>query len=217
MAILSEFPTTQWTITLSTTPSTTLMPADITVSGNAVSSVSGAGTTWMLILRDPVAILPPSSVTITGSTVVSTENAEIAGFMQQIRNLLRIGMDAADLPDATIRQLSYLRKAEFSVYEETKKTEAQYDTAIMNDPAMRDRFRIAAMYHTAALLVPALPDIVREEFQQEYRQYVQMDGDEKIALFLNAAKDAIQEEITATASISNVGELGTSYTRYTAF
>jgi len=193
------------------------MPADITVSGNAVSSVSGAGTTWMLILRDPVAILPPSSVTITGSTVVSTENAEIAGFMQQIRNLLRIGMDAADLPDATIRQLSYLRKAEFSVYEETKKTEAQYDTAIMNDPAMRDRFRIAAMYHTAALLVPALPDIVREEFQQEYRQYVQMDGDEKIALFLNAAKDAIQEEITATASISNVGELGTSYTRYTAF
>ena len=217
MAILSEFPTTQWVITLSATRDA-LVLADIMVTGNIVSAVSGSGTTWTLTLSNPVATLLPGSVTITGSTVVSTENGEISGFMQQIRNLLRIGMDAADLPDVTIRQLSYLRKAEFTVYEETKKTETEYDSTIMNDATMRDRFRIATMYHTAALLVPALPDIVREEFQQEYRQYVQMTGEEKIALFLNAAKDAIEEVIPpADRVVSKVGELGTSYTKYTAF
>ena len=230
MAILSEFPTTQWVITLSATRSN-LAAGDVTITlptpltpptpALAVSTVTGSGTSWVLMLNRMISELPPGAITIGGlpaTTVVSTDNAEIAGFMQQIRNLLRIGMDAADLPDATIRQLSYLRKAEFSVYEETKKTEADYDNTIMNDAAMRDRFRIATMYHTAALLVPALPDIVREEFQQEYRQYVQMTGEEKIALFLNAAKDAVDEVLPPTDRVeSKVGELGTSYTKYTAF
>ena len=224
MAILTQFPSTEWNITLNV-PVTALTQSNVPAIGgtNTVTAVSGSGTTWKLTLTDAVETLAPSAVMITGITttppveVVSTDNAAIAPFMQEIRNLLRIGLDAQDLPDATIRQLSYLRQAEMNVYQEAPiKTDTAYDSAASN-PLLRDRYRIATMYHTAALLVPALPDIVREEFKEEYRQYVQMQGEDKINLFLGAAKDALIPEQPTTASVSNVGELGRSYTRYTAF
>ena len=149
--------------------------------------------------------------------MLTTDNADIAGFMTQIRNILRIGVTAEDLPDATIRELAFLRKAELAVYEQTGRTDATYDAAAQSDSALQDRFRIAVMYRTAALLLPALPDIVRESFQSELRQYVQIDFDTKINFFLTQATDAIEEDLTTEADVGSVGSLGDSYTRYVAF
>ena len=216
MAILSSFPSTMWSITLSTSL-VSLAPGDVTVSGNTVSAVTGAGTTWTLTLGTAVDTLAPTSIAISGNTVTATDNASIAQFIEQIRNILRIGVTREDLSDSTIRELAFLRKAELAVYEKTSQTEAQYDTASASDPALRDRFRIAVMYRTAALLVPALPDIVRESFQSELRQYVQMDWEQKINFFISQSDDAIEEDIPEGAVISSVGSVGTSYRRYTAF
>ena len=217
MAILTRFPSTRWNITLDMTLGTPLTAADVTVTGNTVTAVTGAGTRWVLTLGTAVDELLPTTITIAGVMVLTTENAELGEFLQEIRNILHIGLTADDLPDATIKQLSYLRKAELTVYDSTKRTDATYDAAVLTDSALRDRFRIAVMYNTAALLVPALPDIVREEFQDEYRQYVQLQGEDKIALFLNTAKDVIEDDIPTGVSTSDVGELGMRYEKYVAF
>ena len=215
MAILTRFPTTNWQINLSAVLAT-LTPADVTVTGNTVTAVVGTGSRWTLTLDTPTDALLPSSVTIAGTTVTSTDNADIAGFMEQIRNILRIGVTEEDLPDSTIRELAFLRRAELAVYERTGNTDATYDAAASNT-ALRDRFRIAVMYRTAALLLPALPDIVRESLQSELRQYVQIDFDTKINFFLSQANDAIEDDTTTEADVSSVGSLGDSYTRYVAF
>ena len=207
-----------FTVSRSTVASTNidLNPSTLTIMGNAVTNTVGSGTSWMLTLRDAVSALAPSDITIPGATVLSTDNANIAGFIEQIRNILRIGLTQADLPDSTIRENAFLRKAELAVYEKTTKTEAAFDTESATDIALRDRFRIATMYRTAALLVPALPDIVREQFQSELNQYVQMDWEQKIAFFIKQADDAVEEDIPED-QVSSVGRIGSSYTRYTAF
>ena len=220
MAIISEFPSTRWNISLDTSLPT-LVPGDISVTGNTVTAVSGAGQSWVLTLGIAVSTLLPAAITVSGASVTSTSNADIAMFLEQIRNILRIGLTQDDLPDATIEELVFLRRAELTTYEKTGKTEAQYDSeTAMNTAAaqaLRDRFRISVMYRTAALLVPALPDIVRESFQSELRQYVQMDWEQKINFFLSQSDDAIEEDLPTTADVSSVGSVGSSYTRYTAF
>ena len=140
--------------------------------------------------------------------------------LEQIRNILRIGITAEDLPDSTIEERVFLRRAELAVFAQTKTSEADYDALPSNpeNDAKRERFQIAAMYRTAALLVPALPDIVREQFQSELRQYVQMDWEQKINFFISQSDDAVAEEIAAADTVvSSVGSIGSSYTRYTAF
>ena len=182
--------------------------------------MSGTGTSFLLVLGTAVSSLAVTDVTITTTPptqVIATDNADIAGFMSQIRSLLNIGVSSEDLPDSVIRELVFLRKAELQVYDQTKKTEATYDTEVLTDTAMRDRFRIATMYRTAALLVPAIPDIIREQFLRESTQYVEMKAEEKINIFLNNAKDAIEVDLPVGTSTSNVGELGVRYDRYVAF
>ena len=184
---------------------------------HTVVDTAGSGTEWTLTLENPVLTLAPSDITIPGATVVSTDNASISGFMEQIRNLLRIGITSEDLPDSTIREYAFLRAAELATYEKTQKTEAAFDTESLTDTALRDRFRISTMYRTAALLVPALPDIVREEFLSELRQYVQMDWEQKINFYNTQADDVVKDDIPAGAGVSSVGSVGSRYTRYTAF
>ena len=126
-------------------------------------------------------------------------------------------MTAEDLPDATIQELAFLRKAELTVYNQTKKTESEFDTESSTDTELRDRFRIATMYRTAALLVPSLPQIVREEYLSELRAYSEIDWQERINFFISEAGDAVAEDIPPDAQVSSVGTVATSWERYTAF
>ena len=219
MAILSSFPSTRWDITLNMAREGGLSAGDITIAGNTVTAVTGANLMWTLTLGTATPSLDPMAFTISGTEVMTTDNAEIAPFMEQIRNLLGIRIRSSDLPDSTIRELAFLRKAEMAVLAMSRyDTDMDYDVAAARDTSLRDRFRLAVMYRTAALLVPALPDIVRESFQDELRQFVQMDWEQKINFFLTQADDAlIEEDLTPSAVIGRVGSVGSSYTRYVAY
>ena len=149
--------------------------------------------------------------------IISTlTGQDLTDAMNQIRNILRIGIEQEDLPDSTILEEVFVRRAELAVYAQTNTTESQFNALAADDPK-RERLRIATLYRTAALLVPALPDIVREQFQSELRQYVQMDWEKKINFFISQADDAIQPDLPPSAQVSSVGSVGSSYTRYVGF
>ena len=219
MPILSSFPSTEWSITLSASRDA-LPQSEVHVDANTVTAVSGAGRTWTLTLGTAISTLPIADITFSGSAagsvVTATDNAEIAQFMTMIRNILRIGITAEDLPDSTIRELAFLRRAELAVYD---KTDVDNDAAFdaITDTAKRDRFRIAVIYRTAALLVPALPEVVREGWLNQQRQFAQIDWQQKINFFIAESDAAIEEDIPAEQQVSTIGSLGSSYTRYTAF
>lgn len=219
MAILSQFPTTMWKITLAESVDG-LTPSHVAVSPAVVLRITGSGNVWILTLSEAIP-LENAHVNVTHNgvpvRVLSVENAEIPGFLNQIRNILRIGITAEDLPDSSIRELAFLRNAELAVYEKTGKPEGTYDTESLVNPALRDRFRIAVMYRTAALLVPSLPDIVRESFLGELQQYAQIDWQEKINFFLSQSDDAIEEDLPEPDDTGPVGSVGSSYCRFTAF
>ena len=192
-----------------------LQSSDFSVAGNTITSgvESADGNSWDLTLGTPISALEEgaSGVSVFNTIITGTENIALQPFLQQIRDILRIGVTAEDLPDETISDLVFLRKAELDVYDRTGISEATYDTRAAADTALRDRFRISTMYRTAALLVPALPDIVRESFQSELRQYVQMDWEQKINFFLTQADDAIEEDIPDSDQ-GTLGRIGSSYT-----
>ena len=150
--------------------------------------------------------------------IISTLSGQaLTDAMNQVRNILRIGVTAEDLPDNTILEPAFVRRAELAVYAQTDiANDAAFDELAADDPK-RERLKIATLYRTAALLVPALPDIVREQFQSELRQYVQMDWEQKINFFIGQANDTLQPDIPADAQVSSVGSVGSSYTRFTAF
>jgi len=135
----------------------------------------------------------------------------VASYLSQIRNILRIGLTSEDLPDATIQEAAFLRRAELAVYEKTGLTDQTYDA--ISDPLKQERLRIAVLYRTAALLVPALPEIVRESFLGELQQFAQIDWEQKIAFFNSQADDAIEQD--TPVQTSSIGSVGSSYTRFT--
>ena len=206
MAILSSFPVTRWCVTLNRAESSTespLTPADITITGNAVSSITGSGLNRVLILGTAVASLPPSSITFlahTGMTVVSTTNLELQEFLSEIRNILDIGVDAETLPNSVIESLPFLRAAELEVLKLTENTDSSYDTKAAADPLFRERMRISVMYRTAARLLFSFPTIVAESELQLSSRYQQIDPDEKINFWLSFSDDTIKEDVVSPTS-----------------
>ena len=146
MAILSNFPTRNWTITLNrveTESEDTLAPSDIIVSGNTVTAISGTTVTRNLTLQTAVASLLPADISFSGYSglaVVSTSNADIPQFLQQIRELLSVRLTAEDIPDSIINSDVYLLLAETQTYDATGLTSMQYDTSCLlyTSPSPRD-------------------------------------------------------------------------------
>ena len=191
MAILSSFYTRNWQITLNRIEASgenALVIGDFTISGNSVTSISGTGLTRNIVLGTAVEMLNPTHLVIANHmtapamVVTSAVNADIPQFLNQIRQLLNIGLTSDDLPDSVISSLVYLRAAEFEVYESIRLTDTTYDTMIgglMPTPAQRilaERYRIAVMYRTAALLIPALPDIIEQAILRERTRYVEINN-----------------------------------------
>ena len=230
MAILSSFYTRNWQITLNRVEASgesALVIGDFTISGNSVTSISGTGLTRNIVLGTAVEMLNPTHLMIVNHmtapamVVTSAVNADIPQFLEQIRQLLDIGLTSDDLPNSVVTNLVYLRKAEFQVYESTGLTDTTYDTKVGGltpTPAQRiiaERYRISVMYRTAALLVPALPDVVEQSTLRLRTRYVEIDWQEKIALFIRLADDIIEDEIidaqTATTVIAAVVTKTVSY------
>ena len=208
MPILSRFPTQRWQITLNRVESsseTSPIPTSafsVTTNNlpNAVTSATPTGLMRILTLTTAVDTLPTSAVVInqteySGMMVTATANADLLDYLQQIRNLLRIGLSATDLPDATITGQAFLREAENEVYDAINLNDASYDTKAASDPAFQERTQIAVMYRTAALLLYSLPQIVSESVLQQSVRYREIDIDNKINFWLRTADQSIEPDI----------------------
>ena len=234
MPILTQFLSHRWKITLSREVSdteTTPIPAsDITVTTNrlrnAVTRISGTGKDRIITLTTAVETLmldnlPTSAITINQinyprMTVTAVENADLLDALQQIRNLLRIGLTSTDLPDSTIREQVFLRAAENEVYDATNLNDASYDTRAANDPAFKERTQTAVMYRAAALLLYSLPEIVSEAVLQQSVRYREIDIDMKINFWLKSADQAIEPDIV-DPQYRQGAAIGSSWTRTTYF
>ena len=224
MAILTQLPSRQWQVTLNrveTQGEATLTPSHFTISGNPVTSISGTGLQRDLTLTNAVSILTTSSITIlahTGMMVVSTlnVNTELLGYIEQVRKLIWTSLTATDLPDAVIRENVYLGLAEIETLKSLGLTTAQYNTKADADAAFALRARISTVYRTAAYLLPAVPQLLREEIESEYQQFAQVDLKEKQTFFLNAAGDSIKEDVPEGTS-GTISAVGKRYVKRTYF
>ena len=214
MAILSQFNSNRWLITLNreeTDSESKLVPNDFnfTSNNNAVTSITGSGITRTIVLTEEVATLDISRITIINHDaapimeVISAENALLIPFLAQIRNLLGVDLTKEDLPDATILQSAFLRTAELQVYSNLGLSgDTAYDAKAV-DALFRERSRIAVIYRTAALLVPVLPSIIESSIESERIRYAEIDWEEKINFFLGAADTAIKEDMTVPLGDGN--------------
>ena len=207
MAVLTSFPSLRWQITLNrleTESERALEAQDILLTLNnlpaTVATITTGGLMRVIGLSSAVASLPAASVTILqsafpGMRVTATQNADLLDFLQQIRNLLRIGLTSQDLPDSTILEQVFLRAAEMEVYDATNLTDATYDTKAASDAAFRERTQTAVMYRTAALLLYSLPEIVSETVLQQTVRYREIDIDAKVNYWLKIADQSIEPDI----------------------
>ena len=63
------------------------------------------------------------------------------------------------------------------------------------DAGFQMRMRTSVLYRTAALLLPAFPQIIREGLLQESRQYQDIDIEDRRAWFLRIAGDVIEDDV----------------------
>lgn len=228
MPILTSFSSLRWQITLSrvksdTEPALTTGAFTVTTNGlpNHVTAITGTGVDRIITLTTAVASLATSAIVIrqatySGMTVIATKNADLLSYLQQIRNLLRIGLTSMDLPDSTICEQVFLRAAENEVYDATDLTDATYDAKAMNDAAFRERMQTAVMYRTAALLLYSLPEIVSETVLQQSVRYREIDIDTKINFWLKSADQAIEPDIV-DPQYRQGATIGSSWTKTTYF
>ena len=198
MAILTQYSSRRWRITLNK-EDPNLRLSDLSFSGNQIISMDGEGLVRTIELTKPVErlVLGDDGLQTTANIqIISTSNEGIklfqAPYLDQVRYLLNADYTQEDLPNEKIVS-PFLRQAEYRVYGALKVTEAQYDSTIAPDPIKKEKAILATLYHTAALLVPSLPDIVEGAANQERTRYVELDPEKKIDLLLMAAKDIIDD------------------------
>ena len=195
MGILSDFPTTNWRITLNA-DNPALVASDFTITSNTVVSLSGTELKRTLVLDTATANLLLSQITISraGVSVVEVENAETVDFLNQIRWLLNVKLTESEVPNEVILR-PYLATAENEIYGKLGITETAYQSRAATDAAFKEKTISAMLYSVAALLVPAVSDVVQETLLGFGVRYVEWDPEKKIAQFNKHSQNHIEDYI----------------------
>ena len=204
MGILTAYSTDAWTLYLNrieTEDETLLVPDDFTVNiaQNLIQTISGDGIARQVTFQNAVGSFALSALVINrhpGMEVVGAIPTASVSYLDQIRNILRLGLTDDDLSEFQIQQDAFLGQGELEVYSSLNVTPVQYDSKAESDPLYQQRVRTAAMYRTAALLVPALPEIIGNTLRGENIRYAEYDWQERINFYLRVAADAIEEDAT---------------------
>ena len=213
-------PSNEWTITLNRAiaaglpPETRLAPTDIVIRDTSVSMIRGNSTTREIVLTTAISSLAATDIVINNhdapemkvvtvvpnispsfllsvSPLLIADNV-LAESLENIRQYLEIGLTQEELPNKTILD-SYLSAAESEIYELLSLTSTEYDSRALSDSDFALKTRIATQYRTAALLVPALPSIVRQSSLRLSTEYNVLEPEKKIQFFLNRSKDEVEE------------------------
>ena len=218
MAILSQFSSSNWIITLNRELNNSegiLQLSDIAITNNPVLSIAGNGFTRTIRLSTAETNLNPNDIVIDPRfvgppllEVIATDNADLIPYLSQIRDLIGVSYKEEDIPDNIIKQDIYLRQAEFLVYEKVNEEirknsgintlyrglsqldDATYD-AQQSNLIFIEKHRIAVMYRTAALMIPALPQILQDFILRNEYRYAEIDWQEKILEYENKADEVL--------------------------
>ena len=189
----------------------------------AVTSIIGTGLKRTILLSD-TAILPNFNLRISthiGMNIVSIQSPIYISALESIRKFVSTEATAQGIPDDVIGK-DYLRNAEFEIYDDLGISESEYDMrADAHMPGSneltadaihyREKVRIATEYRTAALLVPAYPDLVRQSVLSTSFEYEVFDPSKKIQFLLKRSKDEIAEFITTDTATT--GYVAKGFTR----
>ena len=189
MAIITSFPSVNWKITFNKDDAD-LEANQLMISGNAVTSLSSSGITRDAVLQNPTDSLVITNTGDPELLVVSVQNADQLTFYDQVRRLLNVNLEESDLPNDVIRS-PYLRSAEYEIYNLLMMTDTTYDSRAGTDDTFREKTRLATIYKTAALMVPAIPDIIRSTVFQTTINYAEYDPEKKQEYLDNLAEEEI--------------------------
>ena len=181
-------------ITESDNIETLLSTGDITITGeNTVMAVSGGDLTRTITLEEATSILSPTSISIanhTGMKVVSTSpriivDRTLSKVLDAIRKFVNVDITEEELPDSVIIN-GYLQEAEDDIID--RLLPEMYDNL---STEKKEHAKLAVQLMAAALLVPALPDIMTGEVYEEIVRYETLDAEKKVENLRNRVKGII--------------------------
>ena len=222
-------PSTDWVLTLNRAvgaglaPEPIIVPGDITIANNSVTRITGQGLQRGIHLDTALSELGPDDITISNhpnpdievtavtanvpvpnlisSSPLSIANLVLAQALDNIRNYLEIGLTRDELPNKTIID-GYLPQAEEEIYSILHLTPTEYDTRASASTAFSSKTRLAAQYRAAALIVPALPEILTEEINRERQTFAEFEPEKKIQFFLDRSETEIQEFVPTGEAVT---------------
>ena len=137
---------------------------------------------------------------LSGGTEALT-GTNLEKFLQGVRDLIVIGLESSELPDATLRTNVYFQAAELDVIRKLDTTMNDYDDKLATDFDFKSRAEVAIANRMAAKVLPALPQIVEQKIQGEDYRYSEFDIKERISLLLSTADDAIAPDLPSVGDV----------------
>lgn len=222
-------PSTDWTLTFNRevgaglAAESTIAPGDISIANNSVTRITGQGLQRGIHLSTALSGLEPDDITISNhpnpdievtavtanvpvpnlisDNPLSIANLALAQALDNIRNYLEIGLTRDELPNKTIID-GYLPQAEEEIYSVLNVTPTEYDTRATASTTFSSKTQLAVQYRTAALIVPALPEILTEEINRERQTFAEFEPEKKIQFFLDRSESEIREFVPTTAAVT---------------
>lgn len=134
---------------------------------------------------------------LSGGTA-ALAGTELDTFLQDVRDLISVGLTDNDLGSSVLNRLVFFRSAELDLIRNG--LNLMGDDSIMryedmltaNANNFRDKAIIAVAYRMAAKVLPALPQIVEESILNERVRYQELDLEERINLLITDSNDIIR-------------------------
>ena len=177
-----------------------LLASDISIDNNQVTSISGDTLQRLIALETPLSADPhPSDFTInnhpnpTEMQVVAVSNPGLTSYlksMDTIRSFLSLDLTEEQLPNSIVGGDS-LRKAELVTLRLLNQTESQFDSEAASNATFAENARISVEYRTAAFLVPAFSDIIRQRVFETETTYNTYDLEKKKDFLIQRALEAL--------------------------
>lgn len=124
--------------------------------------------------------------------------------LQDIRQLVLNELTSKDLPDDVINRDIYLGIAERDIFARANITSSQYDAL---DAEQQTKIKTAVKYKTAVLILPSLPQLLRETVIGISYQYNQLSQTNKIKRY----EDLIDNQVPKVPEVVDGSNTYLSY------
>ena len=119
---------------------------------------------------------------LSGGTGALT-GTELSGFLQEVRDLIQVGLTTEELSDDLLSRMIFFRASELNLIRLLGDSQSEYD-AKLGVPDFKLRAETWIASRMAAAILPALPQILEEGILDERVRYQQLDIEKRIELLL---------------------------------